>query len=63
MSKQGDEPAAVAREKRAFAFEFEKSEKGWRWLAYDPFGRVAGEGIAPTKAIAAACVIDTLART
>jgi hypothetical protein len=48
---------------RSPAFEVEKSAKGWRWSAYDTLGRLAGEGLAPTKAAAATRVIDTLART
>jgi len=46
-----------------FGFQFERLEQGWRWMAYDRLGRVADQGIAPTKAAAAARVIDTLART
>jgi hypothetical protein len=48
---------------RAFDFTFEKAPDGWRWSAFDRLGRIAGEGVAPTKAMAAAYVIQALSRT
>jgi len=54
---------AVPMSQPTFGFQFERLEQGWRWMAYDRLGRVADQGIAPTKAAAAARVIDTLART
>jgi hypothetical protein len=47
----------------AFGFDVAKAPDGWRWTAYDNLGRVAAEGVAPTKAVAAACLIQELART
>lgn len=57
----GRQPAA--NDPAVFGFQMTKAAEGWRWTAFDPLGRVAAEGVAPTKAIAAANVIRALART
>ena len=44
-----------------FGFEFSRSDEGWRWVAYDQSGAVAAQGVAPSKAVAAAFVIRELA--
>jgi hypothetical protein len=45
-----------------FGFELQKTPEGWRWTAFDTLGRVAEEGVAPTKALAAAHVVRALSR-
>ena len=47
----------------AFGFKLERADGGWRWTAFNLLGEVAGQGVAPSKAAAAACVIRALART
>lgn len=46
----------------AFGYRICPVEGGWSWTAFDPSGRLAASGEAPTKALAAACVIRALAR-
>jgi hypothetical protein len=55
--------APPSAQSRVFDFTFEKAADGWRWSAFDRLGRIAGEGVAPTKAMAAAFVIQALSRT
>ena len=52
----GTDPAAD------YGFRLERAPSGWRWQAFDLLGRVAAEGVAPSKPAAAACLIDALAR-
>jgi hypothetical protein len=47
----------------AFGFKLERADGGWQWTAFDLLGQVAGRGVAPSKAAAAASVIRALART
>jgi hypothetical protein len=44
-----------------FGYRVREVESGWRWTAFDACGRVRAEGIAPSRAAAAACVIRILA--
>jgi hypothetical protein len=44
-----------------FRFQIKPTEGGWSWAAIDGSGQVRAEGQAPTKAIAAAFVIRTIA--
>ncbi|MFL5297854.1 MAG: hypothetical protein ACJ798_15875 [Phenylobacterium sp.] len=45
-----------------FGFRLARTPEGWRWTAYDTLGRVSDEGVAPTKALAAAHVVRALSR-
>jgi len=36
---------------------------GWAWRTFDPQGRVRGQGTAVSRALAAACVVRSIART
>ncbi len=46
-----------------FGYRIEPCDEGWAWRAYDVSGEVQASGEAPTKAIAAACVIREIARS
>jgi hypothetical protein len=46
-----------------FGYRIEPCDEGWAWRAYDADGEIQASGAAPTKAIAAACVIREIART
>jgi hypothetical protein len=45
-----------------FGFRIGKQDGGWTWTTFDLAGEVVSRGHAPTKAVAAACVIRALAR-
>ncbi|HEY9217363.1 MAG TPA: hypothetical protein VIO94_04890 [Phenylobacterium sp.] len=45
-----------------FGYRIAPCDEGWAWTAYDEAGEVRAEGAAPTKAMAAACVIREIAR-
>lgn len=51
------------RDHASFGYRINKGEEGWAWTTFDLAGRVAVRGHAPTKAVAAACVIRALARS
>lgn len=44
-----------------FGYRLREVGGAWRWVAFDPAGRVTAEGWAPSRAVAAACVIRALA--
>lgn len=46
-----------------FHFHIRPSGDGWSWQAIDADGQVRDAGAAPTKAVAAACVIRMIARS
>lgn len=46
-----------------FGYRIAPCDEGWAWKAYDRAGQVQASGAAPTKAIAAACVIREIARS
>ena len=46
-----------------FGYRIEPCDEGWAWRAYDSSGEVQASGAAPTKAVAAACVIREIARS
>ena len=46
-----------------FRFQIKPAGSGWSWAAFDSAGEVCARGAAPTKAIAAAFVIRTIARS
>lgn len=48
--------------KTQFGYQIRPTAAGWRWTAFDPHGQISEEGCAPSKAVAAACVIRVLAR-
>ena len=45
-----------------FGYRIRPCETGWLWIAFDAAGAVRERGRAPTKALAAACVIRAIAR-
>jgi hypothetical protein len=45
-----------------FGYRVRETDSGWSWVTYDDAGQVQAMGEAPSKAIAAACVIRALAR-
>lgn len=45
-----------------FGYRICPTEQGWSWVAFDPAGEIQERGTAPSRAIAAACVIRALAR-
>jgi hypothetical protein len=45
-----------------FGFKIEPVSEGWRWVTFAKDGDVALSGVAPTKAVAAACIIRALTR-
>jgi hypothetical protein len=45
-----------------FGYHIRRGEGGWTWTTFDLAGRAEMRGHAPTKALAAACVIRALAR-
>lgn len=51
------------RDHASFGYRINKGEDGWTWTTFDLSGRVTVRGHAPTKAVAAACVIRALARS
>lgn len=46
-----------------FGYRIEPCDEGWAWKAFDETGELQASGAAPTKAIAAACVIREIARS
>lgn len=46
----------------AFGYRIRPSAGGWAWTTFDLSGGVTERGHAPSKAVAAACVIRALAR-
>ena len=50
-------------ENGGFRFQIKLAGEGWSWAAIGPAGEVCARGAAPTKAIAAAFVIRTIARS
>lgn len=50
-------------ERECFSFSIKPMGQEWSWAAIDDCGRVRAQGSAPTKAIAAAFVIRTIARS
>lgn len=52
----------MARRAAEFGYTIEPCAAGWAWTAFDTRGAVQERGEAPTKAIAAACVIRVIAR-
>lgn len=51
------------RDHASFGYRISKAEGEWIWTTFDLAGKVAVRGHAPTKAVAAACVIRALARS
>ncbi|WP_374468820.1 hypothetical protein [Phenylobacterium sp.] len=51
------------RDDASFGYRISKDEAGWTWTTFDLAGQILVEGRAPTKAVAAACVIRALARS
>lgn len=49
------------RDDASFGYRFNKVSDGWTWTTYALGGEVTMRGHAPTKAVAAACVIRSLA--
>jgi hypothetical protein len=47
---------------RGFGYRISRTASGWLWVAFDVQGQVQDRGLAPNKALAAACVIRTIAR-
>jgi len=52
----------MARGGAEFGYRIRPCAAGWSWTAFDAGGAVQERGEAPTKAIAAACVIRAIAR-
>lgn len=52
----------TAREDATFGYKIRRTDDGWTWTTFDPGGRLLEQGHAPSKAVAAACVIRALAR-
>lgn len=52
----------AVREDTTFGYKMRRTDAGWAWTTFDTAGRFLEQGSAPTKAIAAACVIRALAR-
>jgi hypothetical protein len=50
------------RDQANFGYQISKHGDGWRWVTFDLSGAVRQRGEAPTKAIAAACIVRALAR-
>jgi hypothetical protein len=50
------------RDHTSFGYRLSKTADGWTWITFDLAGKVAARGHAPTKAVAAACIIRALAR-
>jgi hypothetical protein len=50
------------RDDASFGYRICKGEGGWTWTTFDLAGQIVVTGHAPTKAVAAACVIRALAR-
>jgi hypothetical protein len=50
------------REHTSFGYRLSKTADGWTWTTFDLAGKVAMRGHAPSKAVAAACIIRALAR-
>lgn len=46
----------------AFGYQVRPTGEGWAWVTFDLTGREQERGHAPSKAVAAACVIRALAR-
>lgn len=46
----------------SFGYRFTKVSDGWTWTTFGLSGEVVMRGHAPTKAVAAACVVRALAR-
>jgi len=44
-----------------FAYRLHATPEGWSWRAFDPGGAVEAQGVAPTRAVAAACIVRALA--
>ncbi|HEY8614670.1 hypothetical protein [Phenylobacterium sp.] len=51
------------RDDASFGYRICREEGGWTWTTFDLAGEVLLKGHAPTKAVAAACVIRALARS
>jgi hypothetical protein len=43
-----------------FGYKLQSVQDGWRWLTFAEDGSVAETGVAPTRAVAAACIIRAL---
>jgi hypothetical protein len=52
----------AAREDTAFGYKMRRTDAGWAWTTFDTAGRLIEQGHAPSKTVAAACVIRALAR-
>lgn len=52
----------MARGGAEFGYRIRPCAAGWSWTAFDAGGGVQERGEAPTKAMAAACVIRAIAR-
>lgn len=52
----------MARGNAEFGYQIKPCAAGWSWTAFDEAGSVQERGEAPTKAVAAACVIRAKAR-
>lgn len=50
------------RDHASFGYRLSKTTDGWTWTTFDLAGQVAVRGHAPTKAVAAACIVRALAR-
>lgn len=44
-----------------FGFQLRRVGAAWRWRAFDAHGGVSGEGVAETRATAAASIVRSLA--
>jgi hypothetical protein len=53
----------MVRDHVSFGYRIRQTREGWRWAAFGPGGEVAHEGCAPSKVVAAACVIRAFARS
>jgi hypothetical protein len=51
------------RDHASFGYRIRETAEGWTWSTLDQSGRVQARGRAPSKAVAAACVIRALARS
>ncbi|WP_041373289.1 hypothetical protein [Phenylobacterium zucineum] len=46
-----------------FGYRIAETSAGWAWIAYDRGGDPVEQGLAPSRAVAAACVIRVFARS
>jgi hypothetical protein len=53
----------MVRDHVSFGYRIRKTREGWSWAAVGPGGEVEHEGCAPSKVVAAACVIRAIARS